>query len=67
MAEYKTIIKKDKKMVCNHCGHEFWAMYGIPKKFIQCLHCKSFDVETIRVDGHMVIENRQYQERIEDD
>jgi Zn finger protein HypA/HybF involved in hydrogenase expression len=62
--EWKNIMKiwrKDKRMRCLNCYHEFWVDAKVPKKMSWCYRCNSLNIEVVKEYGKPVIESREYE------
>jgi len=54
------IWRKDKRVRCLNCYHEFWMDAKLPKKMSWCPRCNSLNIEFAKEYGKQVIELREY-------
>ena len=58
MTEY---YRKDKKVSCQNCYHEFWIDYNQRLRNTFCPRCNKFGVDIMKENGKPVVELRKYE------
>lgn len=55
------IVRRDKRVRCQKCYHEFWQDADLPSVMQQCPRCEHTGIDYVLEHGKPVIEWREYE------